>query len=187
MPVTLEPPAGLRQTVGDLLGVPNDGVERWMHDGHFRTRSPFESPDEAVVRDDVLARLMANLPTSREVHSRVLVEVCDAPATVIDFDLVVGVADIAVHLSDRRLVILGRVDLAVHIIRGGDRCGDLWDRLRITRRMAVPLVWVIDPDLKTVAVHRPGHKPVVHNEDADLDGADVLPGFRVPVAKVFAR
>jgi Uma2 family endonuclease len=49
----------------------------------------------------------------------------------------------------------------------------------------VRLVWVADPDRKSVRVHRPGTD--VHELHADdrLTGDDVLPGFDVAVATLF--
>ena len=46
----------------------------------------------------------------------------------------------------------------------------------------MPLVWWVDLQRRTVAVYQDG----VLGEGDDLDG-DVLPGFRVAVAEVFAE
>ena len=47
------------------------------------------------------------------------------------------------------------------------------------------LVWVVDPDSRTVTVYRPDRAPVELAPDEYLDGYDVLPGFRVAVAAIF--
>ncbi len=47
------------------------------------------------------------------------------------------------------------------------------------------LVWVVDPDRRTVTVYRPDRSPVELVLDGYLDGYDVLPGFRVAVAAIF--
>jgi Uma2 family endonuclease len=50
----------------------------------------------------------------------------------------------------------------------------------------IRLVWVVDPDERTVTVyHKPGDGTVLW-EDATLTGGDVLPGFACPVAELFA-
>lgn len=41
------------------------------------------------------------------------------------------------------------------------------------------------PKRRVVRVHRPGRDPVELPEGDTLDGEDVLPGFRLPVADVF--
>ena len=48
------------------------------------------------------------------------------------------------------------------------------------------VVWVVDPDFRTVTVHRPGHVPETFNETQELSGEPELPGFRVPVAELFS-
>jgi Uma2 family endonuclease len=47
------------------------------------------------------------------------------------------------------------------------------------------LVWIVDPDLRTVTVHRSGAPWLVRGEDDALDGEDVVPGFRVRVGDLF--
>ena len=53
------------------------------------------------------------------------------------------------------------------------------------RRYGVRLVWVVDPDTRTVQVHRETGTMLTLTEDGTLDGDEVLPGFRCPVRAVF--
>jgi Uma2 family endonuclease len=46
----------------------------------------------------------------------------------------------------------------------------------------VRLVWVIDPRKRTAVRYRNGEQPITLSEDDVLDGEDVLPGYRCPVA-----
>lgn len=50
----------------------------------------------------------------------------------------------------------------------------------------VCLVWALDPARRTVRVRRPDGTDRLLSEHDDLDGEDVLPGFRLPVARLFA-
>ena len=48
------------------------------------------------------------------------------------------------------------------------------------------VVWVIDPQNRTVAVHcSPGEAAILGMSET-LPGQDVLPGFAVPVRQIFA-
>ena len=47
------------------------------------------------------------------------------------------------------------------------------------------LVWIVDPDRRTVTVYRPDRSPEELALEGYLDGYDVLPGFRVAVAAIF--
>jgi Uma2 family endonuclease len=49
----------------------------------------------------------------------------------------------------------------------------------------VPLVWVLRTRRKTISVHRSGREVIVLGIGDVLDGEDVLPGFRLPLAELF--
>jgi Uma2 family endonuclease len=50
----------------------------------------------------------------------------------------------------------------------------------------VRLVWLVDPASRTVSVFRPDAAPRTLGEGDILDGGDILPGFSLPVAEIFA-
>ena len=49
----------------------------------------------------------------------------------------------------------------------------------------VRLVCVVQPETRSVEVHRSGQPVETVAEDGQLDGMDVLPGFRCSVASIF--
>jgi Uma2 family endonuclease len=49
----------------------------------------------------------------------------------------------------------------------------------------VRVVWVADPDTRTVTAYRSGQPPQVFRDTDTLTVADVIPGFQVPVANLF--
>lgn len=77
-------------------------------------------------------------------------------------------------------------DLAVEVISPSDRPRDIAAKMAMYLAAGVPLIWLIDPDARTVTVFTPGREPVTLDVDDELAGGDVLPGFRVAVAEVFA-
>jgi len=69
---------------------------------------------------------------------------------------------------------------------------DRWDTPELTALRArdfleagVRLVWVVEPDSRSVMVYRPGERGIEYSETDTLDGGDVLPGFTCPVASLF--
>ena len=48
-------------------------------------------------------------------------------------------------------------------------------------------MWVIDPRKRTAAAYTDPDLKTFVSETGSLDGGDVLPGFRVPLAKLFER
>ncbi len=76
-------------------------------------------------------------------------------------------------------------DLVVEVLSPSDRTSEVVAKLEMYQEAGVPLIWLVDPDRMTVTVISSGAPTVVLHLDDTLDGGDVLPGFRVPVAEIF--
>ena len=76
-------------------------------------------------------------------------------------------------------------DLAVEVVGSGDFVEDLLTKIDEYFRAGVRLVWVVHCNLKQVYVYRSATVIRVLTDADDLEGEDVLPGFRVPVASLF--
>ena len=75
-------------------------------------------------------------------------------------------------------------DLAVEIVSPTDRMSDVTRKVVDYLDAGTRLVWIIDAVNRTAAVH-PGRSDVIMLRDSDtLDGGDVLPGFRLPLAEL---
>ena len=78
-------------------------------------------------------------------------------------------------------------DLAVKVISPNDNVVDLDNKLRDYRAANVSLVWIVNPFSRTVRViDAASGTGETLDESAALDGRDVLPGFTLPVARLFA-
>ncbi len=75
-------------------------------------------------------------------------------------------------------------DLVVEVGSPSDRPGEIAEKVAICREAGVPLVWFFDPQGRRVRVHAAGHPPVDLSADDELDGGDVVPGFRLRLADV---
>ena len=76
-------------------------------------------------------------------------------------------------------------DLAVEVISIGDRPGELARKRREYFAAGTKLVWVVDPDKKTVTVYTSPDDSATLTEADTLTGGDVLPGFELPLADYF--
>jgi Uma2 family endonuclease len=47
------------------------------------------------------------------------------------------------------------------------------------------MVWVVAPKTRTVTVYLPGGEARVLHENDRLSGGDVVPGFELPVRRIF--
>ncbi len=75
-------------------------------------------------------------------------------------------------------------DLAVEILSPDDRMTRVQRKVRFYLENGVRLLWLIDPENRTVTVMTTPNESVVLAEGDALDGGDVLPGFRVRVREI---
>ena len=77
-------------------------------------------------------------------------------------------------------------DLAVEVRSPSDRDVEVEEKTQLWLAAGSQLVWVVDPEDRTVVVHRPGVEPIILREDDEIDAGDVIPGFRCRVSDFFA-
>ena len=80
----------------------------------------------------------------------------------------------------------GPPDLAVEIVSPNDRVYEVDAKVQEWLDAGTRLVWVVNPRQRTVTVYKPGANPIVLTTKDELDGQDVLPGFRLLVARIFS-
>lgn len=76
-------------------------------------------------------------------------------------------------------------DLAVEVISPHDLFSDVTIKRNEWLEVGTKLVWIVDPDDRSVTAYRPGKRPAVYELDEVLPGEPVLPGFAVAVADLF--
>jgi Uma2 family endonuclease len=76
-------------------------------------------------------------------------------------------------------------DLVVEVVSPNDRPGTIDEKLETYQRAGVPLIWVFWPRRRTISVYAAGQPVRELTEGDELDGGEVLPGFRVAVADLF--
>jgi Uma2 family endonuclease len=77
-------------------------------------------------------------------------------------------------------------DLAVEIISRGNTVEEMQHKLRDYFEAGVKLVWYVYPQTRKVHIHTSLEQSTVVDESETLDGGTVLPGFSLPLAKLFA-
>jgi Uma2 family endonuclease len=78
-------------------------------------------------------------------------------------------------------------DLAVEVLSPDQPAGPFAAKIRFCLRHGVRLLWVVDPEGGTVRVFTPDDDERLLVPGDTLDGGDVLPGFSLPVADIFAQ
>jgi Uma2 family endonuclease len=77
-------------------------------------------------------------------------------------------------------------DLAAEVLSPSDRTAQAPSKVTMYLQAGVQLVWLLDPETRTISICRPDAAPRTLHENDTLDGGDVLPGFSVSVAELFA-
>lgn len=75
--------------------------------------------------------------------------------------------------------------LAVEVLSPNDRADQVMGKITDYLKSGVAMVWVFDPQRRTVTVHRPDRAQVALGDDMELAGDDVLTGFRSRVSDFF--
>jgi len=81
----------------------------------------------------------------------------------------------------------GAPDLAVEVLSPSDLAGAFLAKVHDWLAAGCRAVWVVDPGSRTVSVYRSRDEKIVWNVSDELTGDDIVPGFILPVAQIFAR
>jgi Uma2 family endonuclease len=76
-------------------------------------------------------------------------------------------------------------DIALEVRSPSSREAEVAEKLRFWLEKGTRIVWDLDPAARTVTVHRPGEPPRTLGADDVLTGEEVLPGFSLPVGRIF--
>jgi len=80
----------------------------------------------------------------------------------------------------------GPPDLAVEVLSPSDRAGEVLTKVQNWLDSGCRAVWLIDPANRKVSVYHAHEQTVTWSVANSLDGGDVLPGFQLSVAELFA-
>jgi Uma2 family endonuclease len=185
-------PSSRAMTAEELLALPEDGVDRELIRGELRERpmtrrNPDHSEIEATVAHFLIRWLDVQPSPRGKVHSgEAAFRLRRNPDTLVGIDVAYASAELVAQREKRSSFYEGPPVLAVEILSPSDKHEDIV--AKVSEYLAVgTVVWVVDPEFRTISVHRPGNLPETPSAAQDLCGEPELPGFRVPVAKIFGE
>jgi Uma2 family endonuclease len=177
----------LGMTAEELFELPDDGMRHELVEGELRTMSP-AGFDHGRLALRIGARILDHV----EQHGLGEVLAAETGFVLRRAPDTVRAPDVAFVAADRVAAGAGRAfaelapDLVVEVVSPSDRASEVAAKAAMWLDAGVRLVWVVDPQARLAAVHHPGGLVTVLREDGALDGEDVLPGFRLPLAPLFA-
>lgn len=174
-------------TADQLFEMPRDGMRRELVRGELR-----QLPPTGFEHGKIVVRITS--PLDRHVDENRLGVVVGAETGYLiarDPDTV-RAPDVS-FVSQRRLDEVGVTkkffpaapDLAVEVLSPGDTVFDVDEKVGEWLASGVRLVWVVNPKRRSIAVYHSLEDVKILLENDDLDGEDVVPGFRLRIADIF--
>ncbi len=174
-------------TADDLLALPDDGHQYELIEGVLHRMSPagFEHSAYGIRIATFLTVWVDERDLGVVVGADTSFVFGHDPDTVRAPDVAFVRADRLPPPGERQAYGAMVPDLAVEIVSPTDRMTAVDAKIEFYLTAGVRLVWKVEPRSRAFTVREPGRAPVVLGVVDTLDGGDVLPGFRLPVADIF--
>jgi Uma2 family endonuclease len=170
-------------TAEELLALPDDGMRHELIDGVLTTMAPtgFEHGGcEFTIAGHFFVYLSRN-PIGRAVTGEVGFSLRRDPDRV-------RAPDVAFVRAERipsepvSGYFEGAPDLAVEVVSPGDTASEVDDRVAHWLEDGARAVWVVHPSRPRLTIHFADGTARTCGRDDEVDGGDVLPGFRMRLA-----
>ncbi|MEX2236103.1 MAG: Uma2 family endonuclease [Dehalococcoidia bacterium] len=173
-------------TAEDLQTMPDDGQRYELVKGELRAMPP------AFGNHGRVAGRITRLINAFDPEGRL------GEAFLADTGFKVETQPDSVRAPDIAYVIAGRADeadesaypamapdLAVEVLSASNSASEMAEKVEQFLAAGCRLVWLVNRIRRTVTVWVPGETARVLHEDDEIDGGDVIPGFRCRVADFF--
>ena len=176
-----------RSTASELFEMPDDGFRYELVKGELRKMSPAGWEHGEVIVNITL--LLGQYVKVNQLGScggaETGFKLASDPDTVLAPDLSFVSRERRPQGEARKKFFPGAPDLAVEVMSPGDTRREVKEKVEDWLGAGTRAVWVVDPRHRTVKVYR-STAEVTHLSEADeLDGGEVVPGFRCKVAEIF--
>ncbi|MDE2785481.1 MAG: Uma2 family endonuclease [Chloroflexota bacterium] len=174
-------------TADDLLRLHSEGVKGELIMGvlHRKVSSGLEHGEIVVNLGAPLHQFVRARRLGRVIGSDTGIQLEHNPDTVREPDLAfISAERMPLDLRERRYAQVVP-DLVVEIVSPNDRPLPVFDKAQMWLRHGVRLVWITDPEARTITALTQSGPARTFTETDTLDGGDVLPGFTCPVRDIF--
>lgn len=186
-------------TLEEFEALPDDGIERVLIRGELReydsnngagpvTRRNQQHSTSMMEMGHALLNWARSLPRpwGRVAGGEAGFVLRRDPDTSVGIDVAYIAPDRLANTSPDSTFFEGAPNVAVEILSPSDKQADILSKVAEYLDSGVELVLILEPVFKTVTAYRPGRPPEFFTTEHELTAEDVLPGFRVPVAELFA-
>jgi Uma2 family endonuclease len=176
-----------RSTASELFGMPDDGFRYELVKGELRKMSP-SGWEHGVIVVNVTVLLAPYVKANK-------LGVCSGAETgfkIASDPDTVRAPDLAFVSQDRipeggvpKKFWPGAPDLAVEVLSPGDTRAEVDEKVKDWLQAGARAVWVINPKRRSVSVYSPATDVTRLSEGDELEGGEVVPGFRCKVSEIF--
>jgi Uma2 family endonuclease len=190
MSTALSPPEKKLMTAEEFLAIPEDGTSRELIRGRLRERGmTIHNRFHGKVTTKIARFLDDWLDGLPEPRGEILTgeagfRLRGTKDSLVGIDLAFVSAALIAETASDKLIYDGPPILAVEILSPSDTHQDIVEKVSVYLEAGV-IVWEVDPDFRRVSVHRPGRRSETFHVDDELTTEPELPGFRIPVARIF--
>lgn len=176
-----------RSTASELYAMPDDGFRYELVKGELRRMSPSGSEHGAIIIN--VSMFLAQYVRANKLG------VCFGAET--GFKLAsdpdtVRAPDVAFIRQERipesgitKKFWPGAPDLAVEVLSPGDTYSEVNEKVQDWLTAGTRAVWIVDPRRRIVSVYSSMKDVTFFSEEDELDGGNVVPGFRCQVSEIF--
>lgn len=175
-------------SVEDLYTLPDDDRHYELVHGQFVSEPP---PGGRHGR--IAARLVQRIGAHVEAQRLGVVLTCDTgfilhrrPDTVRAPDVAFVRRERYIAFDDEISALPGPPDIAIEVLSPSDSFTGVHAKVADYLAAGTPLVWIVDPDQRQVSSYRDLLEPQITTESGKMTAEDLLPGFCLSVADIFA-
>ena len=176
-----------RSTANELFEMPDDGSRYELVRGELRRMSPSGSEHGAIIIN--ISVLLAYYVRSKKLGvcfgAETGFKIASDPDTVRAPDVAFIRRERIPESGIPKKFWPGVPDLAVEVLSPGDTRREVDEKVEDWLEAGARAVWVINPKRRSVSVYRPASDVTRLSEADELDGGEVVPGFRCKVSEIF--
>ncbi|WP_406695081.1 Uma2 family endonuclease [Singulisphaera sp. Ch08] len=175
-------------TADELWKMPNSGMRHELVRGELRSMSPAGSEHGSII-----AEITGSLQPFVKSHQLGKVFGAETGFKISNDPDTVRAPDVAFIRRERipktglpKAFWPGAPDLAVEVVSPGDTVEEVDEKVADWFNAGALAVWIVKPKAQTVTVYSAPNVVVVLTGNDEIDGGELLPGFRYRVSDVFA-
>jgi Uma2 family endonuclease len=174
-------------TADELFVMPHDGFRYELVKGELRKMSPAGSEHGAIIVNFTLLLAQQVKASSLGVcfGAETGFKITTDPDTVRAPDVAFVRRERVPESGIPKKFWPGAPDLAVEVMSPDDTLKEVEEKTEQWLASGTSAVWVINPKRRGVSVYRPAAEVIRLSEADELDGGEVVPGFRCNVAEIF--